>query len=82
VNTASIVLGVLLILELVLLASQAGTHRESPTIMYEANIRLPYKKFKEIYPESPMAYSQYKEMQARQAFKSSIPSKKLKRMVR
>jgi hypothetical protein len=82
VNVASIVLASLFVMELALLASLAGAQRMNPALHYESNIRLPYKKFKELYPENPMAYRQYKEMQARQAFKTSIPSKKLKRMVR
>jgi len=82
VNVASIVLAALFVMELALLASLAGAQRTSPAIQYESNIRLPYKKFKELYPENPMAYRPYKEMQTKQAFKTSIPSKKLKRMVR
>jgi hypothetical protein len=82
VNVTSIVLAALFIMALALLASLAAAQKMSPAIQYESNIRLPYKKFKELYPENPMAYRQYKEMQARQAFKTSIPSKKLKRMVR
>lgn len=81
-NVTSIVLAALFIMALALLASLAAAQKMSPAIQYESNIRLPYKKFKELYPENPMAYRQYKEMQARQAFKTSIPSKKLKRMVR
>ena len=81
-NVTSIALAALFIMALALLASLAAAQKMSPAIQYESNIRLPYKKFKELYPENPMAYRQYKEMQARQAFKTSIPSKKLKRMVR
>lgn len=49
---------------------------------HEADIRLPYKKYRELYPRTTFTYEQYKEMQARDAFNVSIPSKKLIRMVR
>ncbi|TRO53976.1 hypothetical protein E2P71_05230 [Candidatus Bathyarchaeota archaeon] len=81
-NVTMLVLTALLVIDLVILASQAGAQRMSHAVQYESNMRLPYKKFKELYPENPIAYRQYKEMQAKQAFKTSIPSKQLKRMVR
>ena len=81
-SAASFVLAALFLGELALLASLAGARRTSHAMKFESDIRLPYKKFKELYPENPIAYRQYKEMQARQAFKASIPSKQLKRMIR
>ena len=49
---------------------------------HESDIRLPYKKYKELYPKTDFIYDEYKKMQAREAFKTATPSKMLKRMVR
>jgi hypothetical protein len=49
---------------------------------HESDIRLPYKKYRELYPKTDFTYDEYKKMQAKEAFKTAIPSKMLKRMVR
>lgn len=49
---------------------------------HELDIRLTYKRYKELYPHSTISYPEYKELQKRQAFRRSISSRKLKRMVR
>ncbi|MGW8180463.1 MAG: hypothetical protein ACWGQW_17140 [bacterium] len=81
-STIVTVLTVISVLELAVISYMMGSEKLNPEITYQSNIRLPYKKFQEIYPDNRIMYPQYKEMQTRQAFKVSIPSKKLKRMVR
>ena len=49
---------------------------------HETDIRLTYKRYKELYPHSKITYSEYKELQKKKAFKRSVSSRKLKRMVR
>ena len=58
-----------------------GYHFDSGT-QHDLDMRLTYKRYKELYPNSPMSYQEYKEMQKKQAFRKSISSRKLKRMVR
>lgn len=48
----------------------------------ELDVRLPYKRFKQLYPYSRLTYEEYKELQKRTAFKRAISSKENKRMVR
>lgn len=48
----------------------------------ELDMRLPYKRFRELYPYSKMTYEEYKELQMRSAFKRAISSNENKRMVR
>ncbi len=48
----------------------------------ETDIRLTYKRFKELYPHSQITYQEYKKLQAEKAFKRAISSEKIKRMVR
>ncbi|MCL2134922.1 MAG: hypothetical protein FWH37_05130 [Candidatus Bathyarchaeota archaeon] len=48
----------------------------------ELNLRLPYKKFKEIYPNTNITYDEYKKMQMQSAFKRSQSSQQNHRMVR
>ena len=49
---------------------------------HDTDIRLTYKRYKELYPHTTITYPEYKEMQKNQAFKRSVSSRKLKRMVR
>jgi hypothetical protein len=74
------------ILLVVLVIIVIGTHFASGVsrrrTQHEADIRLPYKKYRELYPHTTFTYEQYKLMQARDAFRTVIPSKKLIRMVR
>jgi hypothetical protein len=49
---------------------------------WELDIRLPYKRFKQLYPYSKMTYQEYKQAQMRTAFRKAVSSQKNKRMVR
>lgn len=53
-----------------------------PTKQRETDIRLTYKRFKELYPHSQITYQEYKKLQAEKAFKRAVSSEKIKRMVR
>jgi hypothetical protein len=48
----------------------------------ELDMRLPYKRFKEMYPYSRMTYTEYKQLQMKSAFRRAVSSEKNKRMVR
>ncbi len=48
----------------------------------ETDLRLTYKRFKELYPYSKITYQEYKKLQAQKAFKRAVSSEKIKRMVR
>ncbi len=48
----------------------------------ETDLRLTYKRFKELYPHSQMTYQEYKKLQAQKAYKRAVSSQKIKRMVR
>jgi len=48
----------------------------------ETDLRLTYKRFKELYPHSEMTYQEYKRLQREKAFKRAVSSQKIKRMVR
>jgi len=48
----------------------------------ETDLRLTYKRFMELYPYSKVTYQEYKQMQAKHAYKKAVSSMKIKRMVR
>ncbi len=48
----------------------------------DTDLRLTYKRFKELYPFSRITYKEYKELQAKKAYKRAISSQKIRRMVR
>ncbi len=48
----------------------------------ELDLRLPYRRFKQLYPESKLTYKEYKALQMRTAFRRSMSSQDNKRMVR
>jgi hypothetical protein len=48
---------------------------------HEGDIRLPYKRYRQLYPNTHMSYEDYKDMQARDSYSHAINSKELKRMV-
>ena len=48
----------------------------------ELDMRLPYKRFKQLYPENRWTYKEYKRMQMQTAFRRSFSSQDNKRMVR
>jgi len=49
---------------------------------YETDLRLTYKRFKELYPNSEISYEDYKKLQAKKAYKKAVSPRKIKRMVR
>lgn len=49
---------------------------------WETDIRLTYKRYKEIYPFSKITYREYKELQKKKAFRRAVSSQKIKRMIR
>jgi hypothetical protein len=48
----------------------------------ELDMRLPYKRFKQLYPENKWTYKEYKRMQMQTAFRRSYSSQNNRRMVR
>ena len=48
----------------------------------EVDLRLPYKRFKELYPWSQLTYQEYKKLQMSRAFRKAVSSETNKRMVR
>ena len=48
----------------------------------ELDMRLPHKRFKQLYPENKWTYKEYKRMQMQTAFRRSYSSQDNKRMVR
>jgi hypothetical protein len=48
----------------------------------ELDMRLPYRCFKQLYPETRWTYQEYKRMQMQTAFRHSYSSQNNKRMVR
>ncbi len=60
----------------------AAKPRMSLKKQHEGDIRLPYKKYKQLYPSTTMNYEDYKQMQMRDSYRRAISSKELKRMVR
>ncbi len=48
----------------------------------ELDLRLPYRRFKRLYPDTRLTYTEYKNMQMTTAFKRSMSSQENKRMVR
>lgn len=71
----------ILVLEFVSLAISARP-RDRLIQQHEGDIRLPYKRYKQLYPNTHMSYEDYKQMQMRDAYRVTINSKELKRMVR
>lgn len=56
--------------------------RTDPDLQHETDIRLTYKRYTELYPTSNVSYAEYKKLQTKQAYKRSVSSRKIKRMVR
>jgi hypothetical protein len=48
----------------------------------ELDLRLPYRRFRQLYPENRWTYEEYKKMQMQTAFRRSYSSQDNKRMVR
>jgi len=71
----------ILVFEVMLLLSSFRRFRD-PGLQHETDIRLTYKRYKELYPTSTLSYKQYKELQTEKAFKRSVSSRKIRRMVK
>jgi hypothetical protein len=48
----------------------------------ELDMRLPFRRFKKLYPNSNITYEEYKKMQMQSAYRRSMSSQENKRMVR
>ncbi len=48
----------------------------------ELDLRLPYRRFKQLYPGTRWTYEEYKRIQMQRAFRRSTSSQDNKRMVR
>ena len=48
----------------------------------EIDLRLPYRRFKQIYPNNEITYDEYKKIQVQSSFKRAISSQKNHRMIR
>jgi hypothetical protein len=48
----------------------------------ELDLRLPYRRFKQLYPSNTLTYKEYKKLQTQRAFRRSMSSQDNKRMVR
>ncbi len=46
------------------------------------DLRLPYRKYVRMYPDSGLSYEQYKKLQAQNAYKRLGSSREIKRIVR
>ena len=77
-----IILVAVLLIEIMTLILMSNENRLDPQIQYETDLRLTYKRFIELYPNSVVSYEAYKTIQSKQAYKTSISSRKIKRMVR
>jgi hypothetical protein len=56
--------------------------REGVDEQMEIDLRLTYKRFKELYPYSKLTYEEYKKLQKERAFRRALSSQQNKRMVR
>ena len=77
-----IVVAILAVIFISKLLFFSGSKESSDWDDEEVDIRLPYRRFKELYPESNMNYAEYKEYQKKNAFKKARPSEEIKRLVR
>lgn len=59
-----------------------GRKSASKMTQHETDLRLTYKRYMELYPNSTMSYPEYKKLQARKAYKKAVSSTEIKRMVR
>jgi len=48
----------------------------------ELDLRLPFRRFKQLYPDNKLSYKEYKQLQMQRAFRRSMASQDNKRMVR
>jgi hypothetical protein len=59
-----------------------GSEFGEPGEQLEMDMRLPYKRFKQLYPETEITYEEYKRMQKERSFRRALSSQENKRMVR
>ena len=52
------------------------------SMQMELDLRLPYRRFRQLYPHSKLTYKEYKKLQMQRAFRRSMSSQDNKRMVR
>ncbi len=80
----TILLGILAaeILIIILWKYEGIRIRARTTAQIETDLRLTYKRYRELYPNSTLDYSEYKRLQARKAYKRAVSPTKIKRMVR
>ena len=81
-NVRYLVVVALLAVEIFLLGLVFQGRRTDRRLQHETDIRLTYKRYKELYPSTTLSYKQYKKLQTERAYKKSISSRKIKRMVR
>ena len=74
-----IAIPIILVEVAVIVAATRPSHRD--VTQHEGDIRLPFKRYRELNPHTRMTYEEYKQMQSRDSFSHSISSKQLKRMV-
>jgi len=72
----------LLILTVVTVATIVLSRRKTDIRQKETDLRLTYKRFKELYPYENISYEEYKRLQMQKAYKRAVSSTKIKRMVR
>jgi hypothetical protein len=81
-NVRRIVIVIALTVEIFVLGIVFREGRTDPNLRHETDIRLTYKRYMELYPTSKVSYAEYKKLQTKQAFRRSVSSRKIKRMVR
>ena len=72
----------MLLIELVIFTHLLKGDKMDSRLQYETDIRLTYKRFRELYPDSPITYEDYKKLQTRQAYRKAVSSRKIRRMVK
>ena len=90
ISALVIILGIFVVVQ-ALYNSKNAKHKRKGKYSYiydqygeqmELDLRLPYKRFKQLYPENKWTYEEYKAMQKKTAFRRSHSSQDNKRMVR
>ncbi len=54
----------------VIVAATRPSHRD--VTQHEGDIRLPFKRYRELYPHTRMTYEEYKQMQSRDSFSHTL----------
>jgi hypothetical protein len=77
-----ILIGIFALIVVWLITREIGTAPKLYGLQKEVNMRLTYKRYMELYPDTNITYEQYKKMQAQHAYRKAVSSTKIKRMVR